>query len=465
MGVGHMKRINIPSGENKVHRRGVSVRRLNYILAGITLVISVLLLFATYRARVGYKEMRSYTENYIHWQKDAYDMQIASDYLTEQVRCFAESGEQVYLNNYFREVEVERRRDNALEHVREYLGETEAYRALEDAMRESNLLMEREFYAMRLMVEAMGYPVEMFPEAIRAVSLSKPEAAMAAEVKKDLARRVVFDQTYRDRKTEISAHTDRCISAIAAQVERQEVVTADQLDRLLNQQRILIIVLIVVTIITMLLTLFLVISPLLRAVVYIRAEQPIPITGSYEFQFLARTYNLMYEANREQKEHLAYQATHDELTGAYNRSGYEFLMKNLDLSTAALLVVDLDKFKTINDTYGHDAGDKALFKTAETLRSSFRSQDYVCRIGGDEFTVIMVHVKPAAGEMIREKLKRINEILQDPREEGLPALSVSCGVAFGTPSVNEEQLFLMADEVLYEVKRSGGCGCRISGQE
>ena len=449
--------------EHKLNHRGVSVRRLNYVMAGITLVISVLLLFATYRARVGYKEMRGYTENYIRWQKDAYDLQIASDYLTEQVRCFVETGEREYLDNYFEEATVTRRRDNALAHVREYLGEDEAYRALEAAMRESVLLMDREYYAMRLMVEALDYPLADFPEPIRTVALRSADAAMSPQVQKDLARSMVFDQIYHDRKAEISAQTDKCVSALAERVESRQVVTADRLEHLLNQQRVIIIVLIMVTVITMLITLLLVISPLIRAVVYIRAEQPIPITGSYEFQFLAKTYNLMYEASREQKEQLAFQATHDEITGAYNRSGYEFLMKNLDLTTSALLVLDVDKFKSINDTYGHDVGDKALTKTAAALQGSFRSQDYICRIGGDEFTVIMLHVSPASGELIREKVRRINAMLQTPAEPGLPVLSVSCGVAFGSQAQDEDRLFRLADEELYAVKRSGGCGCRIHG--
>ncbi len=447
--------------QQKLNHRGVSVRRLNYVMAGITLVISVLLLFATFRARSGYREMRSYTENYIRWQKDAYDLQIASDYLTEQVRCFVETGDRVYLDNYFEEADVTRRRDNALEHVKQYLGEDEAYHSLEAAMRESVLLMDREYYAMRLMVEAMDYPLEAFPQPIRDVALRSADEALDAAVQKELARSMVFDQIYHDRKTEISTHTDNCIQALANKVEGQQVLTTDRLAHLLNQQRILIIVLIVVSVITMLITLFLVISPLLRAVVYIRAEQPIPITGSYEFQFLAKTYNLMYEASREQKEHLAFQATHDELTGAYNRSGYEFLMHNLDLTSAALLVIDVDKFKSINDTYGHETGDRALIKTAETLRGSFRSQDYVCRIGGDEFTVIMVHVNPNSGPMILDKIHRINEKLQMPGEEGEPAITVSCGVAFGQHIEDENHLFRVADEALYAVKHSGGCGCRI----
>lgn len=443
-------------------RRGVSVRKLNYILLGIALVISALLLVATYQTRGGYEEMRSYTEDYIQCQADAYEMQIASDYLSEQVRCFVETGERQYLSAYFEEADVRQRREKALQHVKDYLGEdSEAYQALQAAMLQSRLLMDREYYAMRLMVEAEGYPLVDFPSAIVNVALRSGDQAMAPEVQRDLARSMVFDQVYRERKAAIIADMDTCLAKLSQAVKGRQVETTENLERLLNNQQIMIILLIVVAIGTLLTTLLMVIHPLLKAVDFIREEQPIPVRGSNEFRFLARTYNLIFEAGREKKEKLAYEATHDKLTGAYNRSGYIFLMENAELESSALLIVDVDKFKSTNDTYGHTAGDKALMKVAESLRSSFRSQDYVCRIGGDEFVVIMVKAKSASEEMVVNKINSINEILKNPTEKGLPPTSISCGVAFGSAGIDGDQLFRIADAALYEVKGNGGCGCLV----
>ena len=443
-------------------RRGVSVRQLNILLAGITLAISVLLLFATYRARVGYVELRGYTDNYIRWQRDAYDLQLASDFLTEQVRSFVETGERYYLEAYFKEATVTRRREKALENLETYLGETEAYTALEAAMRQSVLLMEREYYAMRLVVEAKGYALFEFPKEIIDVDLHSGDAHMAPESQMDLARSMVFDQIYASRKQSIAENMDACLTQLTAEVERRQVTTADRLELLLHRQRLLIIFLIVVTVLTMLLTLLLVISPLLRAVVFIRGQQPIPVKGSYEFRFLAKTYNLMYAASREKQEQLAYEATHDKLTGAYNRAGYDFLLQNVDIGTTALLVVDLDKFKSINDTYGHDAGDRVLMRVADCLRGSFRSQDYICRVGGDEFVVLLVRADTASPEMLTGKIGQVNGALLDPREEGLPQASVSCGAAFGREGEDGDALFRRADAAMYEVKERGGCGCRVA---
>jgi diguanylate cyclase (GGDEF)-like protein len=122
--------------------------------------------------------------------------------------------------------------------------------------------------------------------------------------------------------------------------------------------------------------------------------------------------------------------------------------------------LDVDKFKQINDGNGHDLGDRALVKVAGTILKSFRSQDHVCRIGGDEFAVIMVHTDPGHTELVKRKVAHINELL-GRGEDGLPPISLSCGVAFGDESQDTEVVFKRADTALYAVKAAGGHDCRI----
>jgi diguanylate cyclase (GGDEF)-like protein len=271
---------------------------------------------------------------------------------------------------------------------------------------------------------------------------------------------MVFDDVYHQKKESITAHVNKCLETLANEVDANQSAATKTLDDMLFKERTLILIAIIVTLLTMMLTTLLVVSPLLRAVVYIRADQPIPIKGSNEFQFLAKTYNLMYEANQEKTERLTYDATHDQLTGIHNRSGYVFFLKNTDWTTSALLLFDVDKFKQINDGNGHELGDKALIKVAATIRNSFRNQDHVCRIGGDEFAVIMVHTDPSHAELIMSKAACINEIL-GRGEDGLPPISLSCGVAFGDDSQDTEAIFKRADTALYAVKGAGGHGCRV----
>ena len=440
--------------------QGISIRGIHLLMALLLLVISVLLLFATFRTKTGYSRMREYTGSYILWERDADNLQRASDYLTEQVRCFVETGNRKYLDNYFMEAEVTRRRDKALESIARITDDTEAYRSLEAAMEESVSLMDREYYAMRLTIAAYGYDIQEYPEQIQKVELSEEDALLPPEKQDVRARKMVFDDVYHMKKETISSHVQACLDTLTAEVDEHQKAATESLDDMLYKERSLIFIAIFATLSTLVLTTLLVISPLLRAVVFIRADQPIPIKGSNEFQFLAKTYNLMYEANQEKTERLTYDATHDQLTGIHNRSGYVFFLQNTNWESSALLLFDVDKFKGINDHGGHKIGDKALIKVARTIDESFRSQDHVCRIGGDEFAVIMVHTSPSHAEQVKAKVAGINEIL-GRGEDGLPPISVSCGVAYGDRTQDAEQIFRRADAALYAVKSAGGHGCRI----
>lgn len=158
---------------------------------------------------------------------------------------------------------------------------------------------------------------------------------------------------------------------------------------------------------------------------------------------------------------LTVQAESDKLTGLYNRAGYDQLLSQLELHSTALLLVDADKFKHINDTFGHTMGDRVLKKIAASLQQNFRRVDYVCRIGGDEFVVLMLNVdKPEPDQIIR-KANRINRELSHTEKDGLPMASVSMGVAFGYEAESWKELFDHADAALYQVKQNGGRDCRF----
>ena len=84
------------------------------VITAVALLISVLLILATFDTNARYSEVHATTDRYIQWQKDASALQAGSDYLTEQARGFAETGDRVYLDNYFTEAEETRRRDHAV---------------------------------------------------------------------------------------------------------------------------------------------------------------------------------------------------------------------------------------------------------------------------------------------------------------------------------------------------------------
>lgn len=150
----------------------------------------------------------------------------------------------------------------------------------------------------------------------------------------------------------------------------------------------------------------------------------------------------------------------DELTGLYNRRGFlafsEQHLISVQRANKSLMVVyaDLDGLKQINDSFGHKEGDRALMKTAEILRETFRSSDVLGRLGGDEFTVFAA-VEPEGG--VETVMARLNDKFQKYNSQNaLPyRLSISVGLAFMHPDENQtvEDLMAQADESMYKNKR------------
>jgi diguanylate cyclase (GGDEF)-like protein len=202
------------------------------------------------------------------------------------------------------------------------------------------------------------------------------------------------------------------------------------------------------------LTTRLAINPVMGAVEEIKADRPISEVGSNEFRYLARAYNKMYEKNKSSIENLSYKASHDELTGAYNRAGYEFFLSRVELDATYMMLFDLDDFKNINDTYGHETGDRALIKLVKVLKSVFRDEDCICRIGGDEFIVFLMHSGGLQPGLIEEKIEMIRKALQNT-EDGLPPVSVSIGIMNGKDAKDTKELFEMTDAAMYRSKKMG----------
>ena len=112
----------------------------------------------------------------------------------------------------------------------------------------------------------------------------------------------------------------------------------------------------------------------------------------------------------------------------------------------------------MNDEFGHEQGDKVLQKIASTLKKNFRSDDYICRIGGDEFVVFMVHVNQNPEALIERKVRRINRELSNGADD-LPPITLSVGVSFNEKGEDPSVMFRQADIALYYVKEHGRDGC------
>lgn len=151
-------------------------------------------------------------------------------------------------------------------------------------------------------------------------------------------------------------------------------------------------------------------------------------------------------------------ASLDPLTGMLNRTALDGRVEEL-LARArrtgepvGFILADVDRFKAINDSFGHGAGDGVLRQVAGALRGEMRSFDLVCRIGGDEFLIVLPACDAEAAHAVAERLRLK---VAGRRPDGI-AVTLSLGVAVDHgPALSHEVLFVAADEALYEAKRAG----------
>ena len=156
------------------------------------------------------------------------------------------------------------------------------------------------------------------------------------------------------------------------------------------------------------------------------------------------------------------QASTDSLTGLANRRAAEEVLSNLLAidSTFAVVMSDLDFFKRLNDTQGHEAGDRALKLFADTARGVVRDRDHVVRWGGEEFALLLPGIN---AERATEVIGRLRAALaQSHLVAGTPIFTASFGISDSTMSRDRETLVRLADEALYKSKQAGRDTCTIA---
>lgn len=158
-------------------------------------------------------------------------------------------------------------------------------------------------------------------------------------------------------------------------------------------------------------------------------------------------------------EELKYRATHDELTelldhSEFHRIGRDYLSRlNPDHDSVGLVLLDLDHFKKVNDTMGHQKGDDVLKSISSQLRSITRDSDHVCRFGGEEFAVLLPNTDYSSTHDIAERIRRT--VAAD--EDSIPRwLTLSAGVAsYPEDGSTMDEMITVADDHLYRAKSEG----------
>ncbi len=162
---------------------------------------------------------------------------------------------------------------------------------------------------------------------------------------------------------------------------------------------------------------------------------------------------------KKDQENLQFLALHDSLTGLLNRASLQSHLARsleeakLNQTRLALMYVDVDDFKQINDNAGHDFGDEVLRSVAQILKNSVRAEDVVSRLGGDEFVVVFSNITTL--DFIHDVAKRMIKNLSK-------GFSVSIGIAiYPEDAIDAVKLLNNADITMYAVKKSGKCGYKL----
>jgi diguanylate cyclase len=174
---------------------------------------------------------------------------------------------------------------------------------------------------------------------------------------------------------------------------------------------------------------------------------------------------------REELQTAKEESQRDGLTGIYNRRAFDRHIRNLvdqnqvQRSPFAVLMLDIDDFKRINDTYGHPVGDRVLLALANACRQMIRSDDFLARYGGEEFVIILPGAnRRNAAKKARQLCKAVSKTrytLDDDNDQLTLSITISIGVAEFRPPDDVETIMARADKALYQVKAAGKNGVAV----
>ncbi len=439
-------------------KRKIKIERVSTWSIITTIIVAILFGFISFQSEKEFHVLQTTTEQYILCEKAAKQLQDGSDYLTEQVRLYVMTTQEEYLELYFKEVNETQRREKAVTDLKQYFSDTETFDSLESALQCSEYLMNTEYYSMRLVLEANGQ--QKIPEELKTIELTEEDKQLSDEEKIRKAQQMVCDASYQEARTEISDNVTTCMNSLIKQTRNKQGRATTIFSDMYLKLEVDIVILVVLMLFICFMVRRLIVRPLISYNKSIQKGEIFPVIGAEELQNLAETYNRVYAENQETQKIIRHQAEHDALTELLNRGSYEKVLSIYEKGEVpfALILVDVDIFKSVNDTYGHAVGDEILKKVSRLLKNAFRSIDYVCRIGGDEFAVVMVDVTSNLQYTVEDKITSINKELAKA-EANLPAISLSVGVAFSDRENPGESIFKDADKALYYVKEHGKSGC------
>ena len=438
-----------PKGAKEGFSPSVRVIDALLITVGVLItVVGIIALLTLLNARTSTAHLRDRYEDCVDATTD---LALSCYDLTAYARIFVLTGNQEYFDRYYNEYFYVKRREYAVETLKRSGVGTDATQLLIDAYKTSGELIAVELHAMAVVANSLE--LDPMPKVLAEVNLTPEESKATPTEARELGEEMLFSVDYDALRSKFNNQIDGCAKALKTEMRSNRAKTVateeHQQTTLLGVLGSLLLLLAVVGLVNRRLVLL----PLRNIERHIQNDEPFDIEGSREIRKVADAYNTLYEQNKTRTLLLERMAQTDPLTGLYNRGSFDQLLSQFT-SDMALLAVDVDLFKEINDQYGHEVGDRVLQKVAFELRRAFDSEDYCCRIGGDEFAVVVVDSGRESRLEITTLLKGVCENLRDGSGE-TPAVTLSIGIAFGSDVPEGVTVYHAADKALYAAKRNG----------
>lgn len=440
-------------------KKHVKIKTVGIISVSIVAVLACFCIFYAFYANRQYEISSEATLDYISAEKAIKRFEMGSNKLNRQVRLAISSLDQKYIDEYFVEFSVINNRQKAIDELEKLSNDCDTTCSLDEAMELSNRLVESQKYILRLIEESIEKDKDKWPTSLLDVELKDVDKNLNDLEKIERAKTLIGDTNYETTNMFIMNKVSTSLNKISNELLKKQDSASKAYKSAYMMLEIGIGLFVIEGVLICLSIYFLIIKPLLILNENIKENKEIPLVGAYELRTVANTYNEVYRENEAREMLIKHKSEHDPLTGLLNRGTFDSIL-NLyvkDENNFALILIDVDTFKSINDTYGHAVGDIILKKVADLLTLAFRSIDHVCRIGGDEFAIIMVDMNSELNYTISDKINEINIQLRVSKD-GEPTVSISVGIALSDRENPGEDIFRDADKALYQTKERGRNG-------
>ena len=279
---------------------GISIKVVHAAMLILGVLLIALLIFTNAKTSSVFTRLNKETGNYIVRQKAAHDLMEASDYLTEMTQRFTLEGDTQYLDNYFEEAFGNKRREASITTMSENKAEQTLIEQIQAALNESNLLMFREYYAMKLVIDAKE--IKTYPDTLRGVELKEEDIYKSPEEKMDLAQKMVMGTEYYAKKEIIRNDLKAGLNTLDSMMAAARTETTAQLNSELATIRLFIIIVAVMLLIIIALSAYLGTIPLITAAKCAKNGEAVPVIGAKEFRYMAASYNKLTGAKEENEE-------------------------------------------------------------------------------------------------------------------------------------------------------------------